>query len=342
MNSIENEFEDNKEKNSEKYITPKQLIQRYIIVSDKLRLVTLAAFIRSRIESNIKCKIIIFVSCCDSVEFHYQLFARTYLPVRGKQLTKRKITTTGSDDDEDESKASLIPISLLKLHGNMGQTDRTQTFHNFINSSSGILICTDVAARGLDLPDVNWIVQYDAPTELSEYVHRVGRTARLGNQGNSLIFLLPSEIDYINVLKEAKLELEKISLAPILYTFNPMIKETDSDLFLEKATLPLQQIFESHVKNDNELHNMAKASFKSHIRAYSTHGKSVKHIFHVKHLHLGHMAKSFALRDAPSKMKHKQTKLGKTNKRSLTTKSKNVVFNIKKKAKVSLDEYSAF
>ena len=64
-----------------------------------------------------------------------------------------------------------------------------------------VLFCTDVAARGLDLPLVDWIVQYNPPTTTADYVHRVGRTARIGAKGSSLIFMLPSEANFIKGMK---------------------------------------------------------------------------------------------------------------------------------------------
>ena len=65
-----------------------------------------------------------------------------------------------------------------------------------------MLICTDVAARGLHLPSVDWVVQYSSPTLFTDYVHRVGRTARVGSNGRSVLFLLPTEADYIKCLNE--------------------------------------------------------------------------------------------------------------------------------------------
>lgn len=75
----------------------------------------------------------------------------------------------------------------LKSHfffsqGKQKQTKRTTTFFQFCNAETGVLLCTDVAARGLDIPAVDWIVQYDPPDDPKEYIHRVGRTAR--GEGN--------------------------------------------------------------------------------------------------------------------------------------------------------------
>ena len=72
----------------------------------------------------------------------------------------------------------------------------TQT-NSFIVLPSGCLLCTDVAARGLDIPDVQYIVQYDPPQDPSTFVHRVGRTARMGRIGKALVLLLPHEMSYV-------------------------------------------------------------------------------------------------------------------------------------------------
>ena len=69
---------------------------------------------------------------------------------------------------------------------------------------AGCLLATDVAARGLDIPDVHWVVQVDMPQDPSAFVHRVGRTARLGRSGRALALLLPSETSYVDFLRLRK------------------------------------------------------------------------------------------------------------------------------------------
>jgi ATP-dependent RNA helicase DDX3X len=59
---------------------------------------------------------------------------------------------------------------------------------SFCHATSGILICTDVAARGLDIPNVKFVVNFDLPTDIDEYVHRIGRTGRAGNSGEAISF----------------------------------------------------------------------------------------------------------------------------------------------------------
>jgi len=91
--------------------------------------------------------------------------------------------------------------ALFRLHGSVPQRVRQQVYSQFCAAArSSILLCTDVAARGLDLPAVDWIIQYDPPCDTTEYVHRIGRTARRGLRGSSLLFLLPSEMGYLTLL----------------------------------------------------------------------------------------------------------------------------------------------
>jgi superfamily II DNA/RNA helicase len=71
-----------------------------------------------------------------------------------------------------------------------------------------VLLCTDVAARGLDFPAVSTIIQYDPAGDPAEYVHRVGRTARMGQQGEALLFLLHSEMPYIDLLQQRGMQLQ--------------------------------------------------------------------------------------------------------------------------------------
>jgi len=61
-------------------------------------------------------------------------------------------------------------------------------------------MCTDVMARGVDIPEVNWVIQYDPPNNASSFVHRAGRTARVGKSGSSLVMLMPNEDAYVHFI----------------------------------------------------------------------------------------------------------------------------------------------
>ena len=69
--------------------------------------------------------------------------------------------------------SQLSGLAIESLHGKMVQKRRTKTYENFASREAGVLLCTDVAARGLDIPDVDWILQYDAPQDPSFFIHRM-------------------------------------------------------------------------------------------------------------------------------------------------------------------------
>ena len=81
------------------------------------------------------------------------------------------------------------------------------TYFDFTQAESGILLCTDVAQRGLDFPNVDWIVQYDPPDDPDDYIHRVGRTARGADKsGKALLFIFEHELGFLWYLKQQKID----------------------------------------------------------------------------------------------------------------------------------------
>ncbi|HEU4922016.1 MAG TPA: DEAD/DEAH box helicase, partial [Burkholderiales bacterium] len=75
------------------------------------------------------------------------------------------------------------------LHGDMEQSERTRTLNQVRDGAMRVLVSTDVAARGIDVPGINLVVNYDAPREAEDYVHRIGRTGRAGRAGFAVTFL---------------------------------------------------------------------------------------------------------------------------------------------------------
>ncbi|XP_029392050.1 probable ATP-dependent RNA helicase DDX31 isoform X2 [Mus pahari] len=188
--------------------------------------------------------------------------------------------------------------------------ERTSVFHEFSHSETGVLLCTDVASRGLDLPQVTWIVQYSAPSSPAEYIHRIGRTARIGCHGSSLLILAPSEAEYVNSLASHKINVGEIKMEDILAVLakDDCFKRRQRGAQKSRASGPqeireratvLQTVFEDYVHSSQRMVSWAKKALQSFIQAYATYPKELKSIFHVRALHLGHVAKSFGLRDAP-------------------------------------------
>lgn len=102
-------------------------------------------------------------------------------------------------------------MPLLNLHGKQKQTKRLDIFQRYTSMKAAVLFATDIAARGLDFPAVDWVLQVDAPEDAETYIHRVGRTARYERKGQSLLFVLPSEEEgMLKVLKGKGIVPEKI------------------------------------------------------------------------------------------------------------------------------------
>lgn len=174
---------------------------------------------------------------------------------------------------------NYIDIEVLDIHGKQKQQKRTTTFFQFCKQNQGILLCTDVAARGLDIPDVDWIVQYDPPDDPKEYIHRVGRTARgTNNCGRALLFLLPEETIFLKYLRAAKVELQE-------YEF-PMAKIANIG---PQMTMLIEKNF--------YLHKSAKDAYRSYLMSYASH--SHKDIFNVHSLDLAGIGKAFGFSVPP-------------------------------------------
>ena len=108
----------------------------------------------------------------------------------------------GSDAIRRENLTGSSSCEVIALHGKMKQSQREAALSRFADANDGaLLLCTDVAARGLDIPGVDWVVQFDAPQDPAAFVHRVGRTARMGREGAALLYLAPHEASYVEFLE---------------------------------------------------------------------------------------------------------------------------------------------
>ncbi|KAF8064587.1 has1 [Scenedesmus sp. PABB004] len=224
--------------------TREGLEQGYVVVPADKRLLLLFTFLKK----NLAKKVMVFFSSCNAVKYHSELFNYIDIPVRD-------------------------------IHGKQKQAKRTATFFEFCQADKGILLCTDVAARGLDIPAVDWIIQYDPPDDPKEYIHRVGRTARgRDGRGRALLMLMPEELGFLKYLKAAKVPLNE-------YEF-PLNKLAGVQGQLERL-----------VAKNYYLHQSARDAYRSYILSYNSH--ALKDIFNVHTLDLQAVAKSFGFSGPP-------------------------------------------
>lgn len=224
--------------------TVEGLEQGYIVCPSDKRFLLLFTFLKK----NRKKKVMVFFSSCKSVKYHHELL-------------------------------NYIDLPVSCIHGKQKQTKRTQSFFQFCNAKEAILLCTDVAARGLDIPQVDWIVQYDPPDDPKEYIHRVGRTARgEGGIGHALLCLRPEELGFLRYLKQAKVPLNEFE-------------------FSWSKISNIQPQLEKLIEKNYFLHKSAQEAYKSYIRAYASH--SLKNIYEVNSLDLNKVALSFGFQVPP-------------------------------------------
>ncbi|GMH19166.1 hypothetical protein Nepgr_021007 [Nepenthes gracilis] len=171
----------------------------------------------------------------------------------------------------------LKGVPLIPLHGKMKQTARKKALDSFTCLSSGVLLCTDVAARGLDIPGVDCILQYDPPQDPNVFIHRVGRTARLGRQGSAIVFLSPKEEAYVEFLRIRRVPVQERKASDDASDIIPQIR--------------------SAARKDRDVMEKGIKAFVSYIRAYKEHHCS--YIFSWKELEIGKLAMGYGLLQLP-------------------------------------------
>ncbi|KAI5310762.1 ATP-dependent RNA helicase dbp4 [Ascosphaera atra] len=227
-------------------VTPTALRHYYTVTPLPEKVDALWSFIRN----NLKSKTLIFLSSSKQVRFVYEAFRR------------------------------LRPgVSLLHLHGRQKLGSRIEVTRRFSCSLHSVLFATDVAARGLDFPAVDWVIQADCPENVDTYIHRVGRTARYERSGRAVLFLVPTEEKaMIQRLMTKNIPVEKINVRP-----------------KKKQSIATQ--LQNMCFKDSSLKYLAQKAFVSYVK--SVHIQKDKDVFDIKLLPLDEFAAAMGLPGAP-------------------------------------------
>ena len=226
--------------------TPSTLQQHYVVTPLPEKLDTLWSFIRA----NLKSKILVFLSSGKQVRFVYESFRH------------------------------LQPgIPLLHLHGRQKQTARLDITTKFSVTKISCLFATDVVARGLDFPAVDWVIQLDCPEDAETYIHRVGRTARYERNGRAVLFLEPTEEHgMLELLERKKVPIERINVR-------------------QKKQQSIKDQLQNMCFKDPELKYLGQKAFVSYVR--SIHIQKEKQVFKLSELPLEEFSASLGLPGAP-------------------------------------------
>lgn len=228
--------------------TPTTLTNYYLVTQLDEKISRLAAFLKSHRDE----KIIVFFLTCACVDFY------------GTTL-------------QDILKKDEVYIELL--HGKLVQKRREKAMERFRDvESGGALFCTDVAARGLDVDNVDWVLQVDAPQDPSQFVHRVGRSARAGRKGASLVFLTEKEEAYVDLLANRQVHLTELPASEgCCRTVQKPSEETEvveSASKSESTTGTIPDVLSGIrglVLKDRDMLEKGTKAFTSYIRAYKEH-----------------------------------------------------------------------
>lgn len=255
--------------------TPDLLVQNYIIMDEGEKLNLLWSFVKAHLRK----KILVFFQSQRQVKFVFEAFRH------------------------------MRPgIPVMHLHGSMGQATRREVFDRFDKSQFGLMLATDVAARGLDFEGVHWVIQLDCPDRVETYIHRVGRTARNGQAGRSTLFLLPSESGFRENLLSAKIPCSKTNIN-------------------SARALEIDVAIQALLIQKPELKAMAQKALKSYLKAIYL--MADKNVFDVTKLNMEALAHSYGLLQVP-KIRFMDVKKVDKNLERMKSKIKVVEAKIKK------------
>lgn len=248
--------------------TPVRLQNYYMVVEPQLKLASLLEFMRGR---DIQ-KALIFFPTCACVEYWSEI-----LP-------------------------DLMPdTKCLALHGKM-KGGRFKVLDQFKKEPRALLLCTDVLARGVDIPEMQWVVQWEPPSNAAAFVHRVGRTARQGQHGNAIILIQSSEDAYVDFLeRNQNVSLTKVALKD----------KTDADL--QALAQEYRDCIHRKQIGNRSIFDKANRAFVSHIQAYSKH--ECNFLLRVSDLNLAKIASCYGLLKMPlmPELKQKNANCGQSD-----------------------------
>ena len=264
---------DNNKINNSIQELPQGLYQYYVEIKNiKYKIPHLIHILNMIYNGLEKRKIMIFLSTCNSVDYFNLL-----LPLLFKKL-------------------SMTDFSISKLHSKISQNKRNKEYKLFKienKNKLNILLSTDLASRGIDIPNIDMIIQFDPPKTDDSYIHKAGRTARVDNKGISLLFLNENELTFLNYMKQKGIFIQK-------WEDQIIKKEEDVDLIFSEnnknGISVLNCIKEINI-SDKWIYDKAVNTFVSFLRYYQE--IELKYIFHYPNLDIGNFANSLQLLKLP-------------------------------------------
>ncbi|CAJ0598755.1 unnamed protein product [Cylicocyclus nassatus] len=236
-------------KESTDLVSPSTLSNFYTVCEAAEKLICTVEFVRNKPDK----KILVFFPSCGGVIYFHKILSRV--------LTKRP---------------------LYAVHGHSSTSERSKQIEDFRKSDNGVMLSTDVMSRGIDIQDIDWVLQFEIPKLSSWFVHRSGRTARCGRDGNALLVITPQQTAYIDYLrKHEQVELKQLSV--------PTSNASKAEQLREKIAKILC--------SDREVMEAGSRAFVSHIESYVKHDCNI--VCGLKDLDVAGLAHAYGLLRLP-------------------------------------------
>ncbi|KAI5300648.1 ATP-dependent rRNA helicase spb4, partial [Ascosphaera pollenicola] len=222
-------------------LTPASLQMTYLLAKPSHKLPMLAKILQS-MDTVPPQKTIVYFSTCAAVDYFQHIIPAILPP--------------------------SLDISSVPLHGKHPANVRTKNFAKFVDATTpSLLLTTDVAARGLDIPSVDLVIQIDPPTDPKAFMHRCGRAGRAGRRGLSIVLLNPGrEEEYVGYMSVRKTPITPYVPSPLSDLDRVEVSEEEA----ARATETMRRV----VRGDRAINDKAQRAFVSWVRAYTKHSAS--------------------------------------------------------------------
>lgn len=289
---------------------PKQL-KNYVVSIDNLNnKLSILLFIINKYVIQYKKKIMIFFASCNAVEYYYLIllyflsnnFFNALTNIEDILENISKSNTVNLDKPKNTLVVNSNVNFIFKLHSKMTQKKRKKeyiTFSKFENKTSGsLLLTTDLSSRGIDISQLDVVIQYDVPKNEEIFVHRVGRTARVGKKGESILFLSNNhEQQFLNYLKSKNIGLNEMYIKELKEDYNNKhLKTLENSLDQKSINIINNKLYEFNI-SDKWIYDKAVKTFVSYIKFYTEH--DLKYLFDINLYNIGEFASSLKLLRIP-------------------------------------------
>ena len=227
VSSDQNKSNDNTIESTEKYLIPKEL-KEFMIISKEDRKPLIIWYLMEVLKYK---KVLCFTG---SVENSHRLYS----------LMKE-----------------MSEVVVAEYSSRLNAKKREKLLNHFMSEKIDLIICSDIFARGLDIDGINCVICYDPPRNATQYIHRVGRTARAGNEGTAIMLLTPTQISHFNIISRRVHQKSQMKDKNDLCVQKMTIKESDLKPLMTKYKKSLEKL-SVYIKLDEKKKKILKRNFK--------------------------------------------------------------------------------